>query len=856
VTNSISGKLGNFTSKYFAVIIVITLLVTAFFTMAYFSLEANTTAESMNSDTELYRAWQRYEDNFRPSTHGIPVVLEAKDGNILNVEEFREIANAMNMVGEDELVKPMMIEYFDTTQYVNRTILNVLPVEVEFVMKPNSAYGYEIGYHNSNHQGNSLANATDTDLNFVLDALFAHVESDGTEIYREIVSFELEKVNGQWQAPVLMAFIAVDRSILEQNYTYDYEEKDKKFFEEFDLHVMNILKSNIKSCNVYGVGVGVNDEIEREIEESGPFTMFVFIIIIIILAVTFKNNMKSFLAAAIGLPLIVLWMLGSARILYLAETQFTAFLPILIMALGVDYAIHSMKRFDEELVEGKTPREAIKGSVSKLSGTLALAMITTFVAFISNIFSTIPALKDWGIEAGLAIIWTLIIMGLFVPALRLAFEKGVNRDKTYLSTINPNKVEKIKTNRLGAGLSNLTFSSIRHPSGVIIALIILVVPLGYGAYNLSSEFELEEFFNPESDFIVGLDIYTEHFPEGGEPNIILIEGDVADPTVVEAVKISRERFDSRGYATFYSMDIDELIQNFTENLEANNMVRGNNITIIDNNNDNIPDQKSVIEAIYQHAATYGLFGFVNNNVTQYTRPDYIIEVLHYNEEEGRFDKTIMYVGVAGSGSLENIKKGMDNIEKDTKVIEDTGKAEAIVTGSGPIRYEQLTAISNSMVNSIMISIVLCFIILLVIFRKPGFAIIAILPVILIAIWLYGIMHFTGYHLNIVTATIGAMSIGVGVDYSIHVCDRYRKEREEGNEFKPAMKNTISNSGAALVFSGLTTTFGFFTMLFAPMPMFFSFGLFSGLMVLFALIASVIVVPPLIRIAERNKDKSK
>ena len=351
---------------------------------------------------------------------------------------------------------------------------------------------------------------------------------------------------------------------------------------------------------------------------------------------------------------------------------------------------------------------------------------------------------------------------------------------------------------------------------------------------------------------MGLDIYTEHFPEGGEPNVVLIEGDVADPSVVEAVRTSRERFESHGYATFYSMDIEELVQNFTANLWANNLVGGNNITITDTNNDNIPDNRSQIEAIYKQATTIGLFGLVNGNITQYTRPDGVSEVLHYNEDDERYDMTIMYIGVAGSGSLDNIKKGMDNIDKDSNVIEDTGEAEVVVTGSGPIRYEQLTAISNSMVNSIMISIVLCFIILLVVFRRLGFAIIAILPVILIAVWLYGIMHYTGYHLNIVTATIGAMSIGVGVDYSIHVCDRYRKERADGKKFKPAMNSTISNSGSALVFSGLTTTFGFFTMLFAPMPMFFSFGLFSGLMVMFALIASVIVVPPLIKIVEKNK----
>ena len=118
------------------------------------------------------------------------------------------------------------------------------------------------------------------------------------------------------------------------------------------------------------------------------------------------------------------------------------------------------------------------------------------------------------------------------------------------------------------------------------------------------------------------------------------------------------------------------------------------------------------------------------------------------------------------------------------------------------------------------------------------------------------MYYTGYNLNIVTSTIGAMSIGVGVDYSIHVSDRFRKEKATGKNFNEAMHSTIFNSGSALVFSALTTTFGFFVLLFAPMPMFFSFGLFSGLMVLMALLASVIVVPPLIRLIERRENGNK
>jgi predicted RND superfamily exporter protein len=861
-------RVADFTAKRFGAIIGIVIVITILFTSAIITIQPIFSSGAMNSEGEIHDAFIRYEDNFRPSIHGIPFILEAKDGNILGMEELRDIQGALDKLEDDEIIEPMIIEFFDSSLLMNMTLTNTITPAIKAIMDGESPIGYQMGYHAPPNYGNNFSEATDDDLNTVLDHLFQYQDSSGTSIYRELVSAELKQENGVWTTPIVMIFMGVNNDILEQNYTYrEGGEEGKEYFEALDLHALEILKDNIDTCHVNGLGLGINTEIEKEIEESGPFIMFTFIVIIIILAVTFRHNLKSFLAAATGLPLIVIWMMGSAKLLNLSETTFNAFLPILIMALGVDYAIHSMKRFDEELLKGKSPRESVRGSITMLNGTLALAMVTTCVAFFSNFLSPIPALRDWGLEAGLAIIWTFVIMGFFVPSLRLAFERGKNRDKPYYTNIKSEKNdkeqknlqqkrkaqrEKIAKNRVGNGLTKLTFSSMSRPAMIILILVILIVPLGYGAVNLGSNFEVKEFFNSESDLVVGLDKYTEHFPTGGEPNILLIEGEIADPDVIEAIELSKKRFEARGYATWYNWDISQIVRNFTENLMINNFIGGNSIVITDTDNNNIPDEKSQITSILKQISSVGLFAVINGNITMIFRPDLAREIIHYDEKKDAFDKTNMQVGVSGSGSLVVIKEGMDNIEKDSKIIEETGKAEVIITGTAPLRYEQLTAISNSMLYSVIISIIICFIILMIIFRKVAFAFVAILPVILIAVWLYGIMFYTGFNLNIVTATIGAMSIGVGVDYSIHVCDRFRKERAVGKPFNDSMHETISNTGAALLFAALTTSFGFFVMLFAPMPMFLSFGLFSGLMVIIAFTGSVIVVPPLIRMIEKKK----
>jgi predicted RND superfamily exporter protein len=871
------AKFADFVANRFGIVIAVILVISLFFIIAANVIEVKATEESYSSDTKINQAMQRIEDDFRPSTHGIPFVVESKNDNVLTMDTFRDVMEALDKVLNDELVSQYLFKYFDNALITNITSINALPYNVKLIMDIDSPIGYQIGYHTIIEPGNSFNSATDEDLYFILNHLFQLQDASGNFVFQEFVSAKLKQEGGIWNAPVMMIFIAVDNNLLELNYTYNIQDEDKIFFEEFDLHVDEILKDNIETGYVYGVGVGVNNEIETEIAESGPFTMFVFIVILIILAITFRHNPKSFVAGAIGLPLILYWMWGSGNLLQLADTQFNSFLPILILALGVDYAIHSMKRFDEELEQGKTPREAIKGSVLKLTGTLVLAMATTLVAFFSNILSTIPALRDWGIEAGLAIIGTLIIMGIFVPALRLGLERGANRDVPYYTldekvkkekkkdkddslnekenTVDKrSKSRKVPKNLVGKGLTRLTFGSVSNPWAVSVVLVLVCLGLGYGAINLDTEFELEEYFNPDSDLVVGLDIYTEHFPTGGEPNILLIEGDVAEPSVLKAINETRARLKDRGYATYYGWDVSQLVQNFTRNLWVNNLVGGAGLEVTDTDSDDIPDLKEQIEAILKQAKTLGLFVFINDNITLSILPDTVQEIVHYDEDSDSFDSTVLAIGVSGSGSLNSIKKGMDNIEKDAAILVDTGEVEIIVTGTGPQRWEQLTAISLSMQYSIVISIIFCFIVIIGVFRKVSLSFIAILPVILIAIWLYGAMHFTGFHLNIVTATIGAMSIGVGVDYSVHVCDRFRKEKAEGKNFDDAIEATISNSGAALLFAALTTTFGFFIMLFAPMPMFYSFGLFSGLMVLLAFTASVLVVPPMLSLIERRKQR--
>ena len=156
-----------------------------------------------------------------------------------------------------------------------------------------------------------------------------------------------------------------------------------------------------------------------------------------------------------------------------------------------------------------------------------------------------------------------------------------------------------------------------------------------------------------------------------------------------------------------------------------------------------------------------------------------------------------------------------------------------------------------MFRSIPLAALASFIVLFVTFRSIKYAFITTLPIGLVVSWLYGIMYIGGYSLNFVTATIGAISIGVGIDFSIHITQRFREEIRN-NSKEVALRKTLNGTGIALLGSALSSMAGFAIMGMAPMPLFASFGQITAIMILLALISSVFVLPSLLVLVSRKK----
>jgi predicted RND superfamily exporter protein len=389
---------------------------------------------------------------------------------------------------------------------------------------------------------------------------------------------------------------------------------------------------------------------------------------------------------------------------------------------------------------------------------------------------------------------------------------------------------------------------------VVLPLVLIIsVAAGFYASKLEAKLDVKEYFDNSSDFVVSLDKLEEHVGEkGGESAIIYIKGDLSQPESLIAIRnmlnnmeddktIARNPSDGRA-------NVDAEIFDFLDAVLASDLAIARveasspGISITDNNKDGIPDTREQLQAIYDYIVQYGIP--LNEETLRY-EPSRIKESLFHDPSGVEEDVTLVGTGIPGTREQAVVKESRMELTEDMKALEVSGISFFGLTGSGYERDVTLDATTNSLTTSIIIAVVLCFLILLIAFRSLRYGIVTVIPVILVAAWLYAFMYLAGYHLNAVTATIAAISIGVGIDYSVHITVRFRQELKKAPDKRTALERAARQSGSALLGSAASTVLGFLVIGLVPMPMFSAFGILTALMILMAFVAAVIVLPSML-----------
>lgn len=216
--------------------------------------------------------------------------------------------------------------------------------------------------------------------------------------------------------------------------------------------------------------------------------------------------------------------------------------------------------------------------------------------------------------------------------------------------------------------------------------------------------------------------------------------------------------------------------------------------------------------------------------------------------EDMFSERIIFE-VVGAREQEVVQKAFKSLKLDLEIFD--GIATYEIVGSPFTRDASLGAVTESLVNTILVALFVIFLILLIVFRSFFYSFVTIIPMLLVVVWVYGLMGTYGFSLNFITATIAAVSLGVGIDYSVHIVQRFRQEYRKDISLENILLKVGQTTGFAIFVSALSSGIGFMFLSRAQMPLFATYGLLVAIMIGFSFIASFTVLPILLSLKKKK-----
>jgi len=580
---------------------------------------------------------------------------------------------------------------------------------------------------------------------------------------------------------------------------------------------------------------------EGAMQESAKGSMallpLALIVVLVVLGVSTKS-VRDVLLALLCIPLIFVWMVGLSSWLGAPLNTLSVFAPMLVLALGIDYAIVTLHRIREERDAGYGPGDSMERGVGAIGASVALSALTTMIAFLSTLTSGLGWLRNFGITIASGILSAAIIMGLFLPTLSYLLQQRASNGSNYESVRTGTDSESKPSDPVVDIYSRPDHMSLLTrlhdaPAKVLAVLLVTTLLSAYGVSQLETEFAIADFLSEENNLVIAMGILEDDFSGMGRTSVfVLVEGDVASPSFLRSLRTGLDQLNNSDDVLTVGGDVRAdspwhrvvMASSMNPNLTAG-------ITF---GPDDIPvDREGVVQLydrLWDVKEPTGLSGGLS-------------AVLH--RDNGNYSSAVLRVDVKETPSAS--KQAALDIHDAMGVVRSTdGTDSAILTGQSIILANVQDEIVSSMQLSIVITLILCFLLLSYIFGSWSISWRTTLPVLLVAIYTLGSMWLLDYNLNMMTVMMAAISIGVGIDYSIHITERHLMEEESGKTPKEARDRSVRTTGVALMGSAGSSALGFSVLATAELGMIATFGTMNAIMVTLSLLAAIVVLPILLQ----------
>ena len=796
---------------------------------------------------------------FPPRIHVTTFIVEDPRGDMLRQQPLWELYQNERKLRESDLGSFLYSGYDADNERQIRGVYTIADaVQSLFLLDPGTAASLETA--TDEQVKSAISRILDSPLgrparaSLSKDATYQTTIVDGREIK-------------SWRSAAFSAFVASDNAMLGGGpLTISLTGDDVTLGKErFNRQVQEILRSDQESYQLWGVALDVNLVSQEQGKTAIPFIVATVVLVLVVVGVTLRS-MGIVGLAFLGLLMLFVWLKGLTILVGLGSSLILDLIvPIAMISLGVDFLIHAVARYREESRRVTEPSLALRAGFAGVLGALTLAMLSDGIAFLANVTSGIETVIGFGIGAGIAVLSSYIIMGMFLPLVIMRLDQrrlrfASRRDVTLRDNQGAKPADKPPSRPVDAAIAGTVLAFAHHRWAVLPLAATLTAAAILLAFQLEPNLDVKDFFDSESDLVIGLDKLDQHTAPAlsGEPAVIYVRGDLTSPESLDGLRELLDRLSKNGrlgrskdgQVSLYSRTPFQLLSRITTNPYARSQVlAGTGVEITDEDGDQIPDGPEQVRAALDYMNRHGV---PLNESTMVYDPIQVRETLRQDPSQPNEHEIILVVGVLGSRQQANIEAARQALEQDLEPLRRVPGINFVgLTGSPFTREATLQATTRALNVSLPVAVAACLILLTFWMRSVTLALVTIIPIGLVVSWLYAFMHVAGYSLNFVTATIAAVSIGVGIDYSIHMTQRFREELGRGNGAEEALRAAASGTGVALAGSAASSVIGFAVMAFAPMPLFSAYGVITAVMIFMAAVAALFVLPSLLLVVHRG-----
>ncbi len=507
-------------------------------------------------------------------------------------------------------------------------------------------------------------------------------------------------------------------------------------------------------------------------------------------------------AAAIALVSVgvaLLWTLGAMGWAGWPQNSLTQVLPPLILVVGVCDAIHLIGRYTA-LRADRDWRSAIEDAAAEVGAACAMTTATTVAGFASLAISGLESIARFGVLAAVGVLASLLTTFTVLPVLVSALPERWFADRVGG-----------RWSRMLASLAQLVTGRWRR--GIVVAAIGCGVLGALGARDLQVDATFEDLYGETSDVVRWVRASGRYLraPETLEISLQSPPG-------------------SEGFAGAEGFALVDRIQKGLRQREA----LGRSLSIVD-----------VLRRL--NRLLHGDELPLEPEGDEKGRPSSVYRLLRSRDPRVT-DELVDSDGFALRISTESTKPPQGELRALLSGVRSDVERElpagwsATITGPVAVVSRMIDAIRLTQLYSFALAAVAVMSMVAIFFRSLRFAFIAMVPTILPVLVTLGVMGWLGIALDIGSAMVASVVLGLAVDDAIHMLACYRQGRQRGEDSIAASRGVVERVGRPVMTTSIALAIGFTTLSLSSWNSIASFGVIASIAVLTALVAALVVLP--------------